>query len=255
MVHFLQTLNDRNKALYYYGWSCFIAVLVCVLLFFITDTQVLGINAWIKPLKFFLSAGIFSWSMAWYMGYLDAPRKVAIYSWMVIIVLGFETIYIAIQAGLGELSHFNDTDQFHLLIFGLMGLAITVMTLWTGYIGWLFFRQKFPELPLAYVWGIRIGILLFVIFALQGGVMGQNMAHTVGAPDGGAGLPLVNWSTAYGDLRIAHFLGMHALQLIPILSYYLIKNAKVTIAFGLAYFLLTTLILFQALNGIPLIRL
>jgi hypothetical protein len=47
---------------------------------------------------------------------------------------------------------------------------------------------------------------------------------------------------------------MHALQILPLIGYYLTNNAKITISMGVLYFLLTTTILIQALNGKPLIK-
>jgi hypothetical protein len=79
--------------------------------------------------------------------------------------------------------------------------------------------------------------------------MGSRLTHTIGGQDGEAGIPLLNWSTKYGDPRIAHFIGMHALQVIPIVSFYLLKNTKATVILALLYFALAVFTLVQALQG------
>ncbi len=254
MKDFLAELINRNKLLFWFGSLNLIGALICLILMQTDSTQVLGINAWIKPFKFFLSTLIFTWSIAWYMGYLQHAKAVSIYSWMAIVVFAFENACVVFQASQGQLSHFNISSSFNALLFSLMGLAITIFTLWTGYIGFLFFINNFPELPTAYVWGIRLGILFFVIFAFEGGVMAAQLAHTVGSPDGGSGLPLTNWSSQYGDLRIAHFIGMHALQILPLLSFYLIKNAKIVVLIAIGYFLFTSYLFMQAMSGMPFIK-
>lgn len=253
MFSFFKILKTRNAVLYYFGCACLLASLVCMMLMLVTATQVLGINAWIKPFKFFLSSAIFAFTMAWIMVYLEEEKKVALYSWVVIVVLAFETIYITYKAAIGQLSHFNISSAFNGMMFSLMGIAITIMTLWTAYIGYYFFIKTLPGLPRAYVWGIRLGILFFVLFAFEGGLMAARLSHTVGAADGGAGIPVINWSTKYGDLRVAHFLGMHSLQVIPLFSWYIAKNAKTTFILAAIYFILTSLLFVQALSGKPFI--
>lgn len=84
--------------------------------------------------------------------------------------------------------------------------------------------------------------------------MGARLSHTIGGPDGGKGLPLVNWSTKYGDPRIAHFIGMHALQVLPILAFYVLKNTKMVVLVSLLYAFLAVFTLIQALQGKPLIK-
>jgi hypothetical protein len=61
---------------------------------------------------------------------------------------------------------------------------------------------------------VVIGLVLtFVLGTAAGMAMGANGSHAVGAE--GAGLPLLGWNRLGGDLRIAHFLGIHAEQIIP----------------------------------------
>jgi len=254
MKDFIETLKYRNEQLFVFGLICLAAAIAFLFLTRITNTQVMGINAWYKPFKFAFSTFIFAWTMGWLCEYLNQPVNVNIYSWVVIIFLGFEIVYIAWKAGQGQLSHFNESDVFHRTMFSLMAFAATLVTLWTAYIGLLFFSDKVTTLPDYYLWGIRMGILLFVIFSLEGFIMGVKMAHSVGGPDGSPGLPVVNWSRKFGDLRISHFLGMHALQVIPLLAYFIIKNTKAILAFSSIYFLLTLFLFVMALQGRPLIR-
>ena len=54
-MKFLSELKRRNRILYIFGWLCWLGAFVCIVLSGRDDTQILNINAWIKPLKFFLS--------------------------------------------------------------------------------------------------------------------------------------------------------------------------------------------------------
>ncbi|WP_080054452.1 hypothetical protein [Spirosoma aerolatum] len=253
MSYFLEILKKRNNLLYSFGWLCLIGTFICAILALTTHVQVLGINAFIKPMKFFVSITLFCWTMAWYTGYLPPTRNVAIYSWVVVVAMTIELIIITAQATLGKLSHFNVSSPVDGMLFSLMGIAITVLTGWTAYIGYLFFRIHNNPLAASYLWAIRLGILLFVVFAFEGFIMATRLSHTVGGPDGGAGWPITNWSTQFGDLRIAHFFGMHALQLIPLFGYYIARRPAQVFLFTVLYIGAVTFLLLEALGGRPVL--
>jgi hypothetical protein len=248
---FLTELKKRNEPLYWFGWYNLILGLVCIILMPIDSQQVLGINRWIKPMKFFLSVWIMIWSMGWLLFYLANKRKVTIISWLFISTMFIENFLITMQSVRGVASHFNVTDAFNGMVFSVMGIAIIVFTCAAIYAAWLFFKQKNFTISPAYLWGIRLGILFFIIFSLEAGFMLSRLSHTVGGPDGGPGLPLLNWSTEHGDLRIAHFLGIHSLQILPLAGYYLFRKKTTLILFSVVYFLLLIMVLVMALNGLP----
>ena len=253
MNSFFSELKRRNYILFWFGWMNLAAAAICVVMYFLDDTIILGINAWLKPLKFYISITVFSWTMGWYLEYLQRPGKRVSYSIMVVVVMTFEMFVITWQASQGRLSHFNLETPVYAILFSLMGIAITILGVWTGYITYLFFRKKQYQAPIHYIWAIRAGLIIFIIYSFEGGLMAQQLSHSVGGADGSEGIPLVNWSRKYGDLRVAHFFGMHGLQIIPLLAYYVLKNIRQVMGVSIAYFVLVTLLFIQALYRIPLI--
>lgn len=253
MKYFFTELLTRNAVLYYFGWVCVAGTVLTALLWMTTSVQINNINAWIKPFKFFLSSAIIMWTLAWYIGYLAPSKGIDGFVWVTVVVFVFEVGYISLKASQGQLSHFNISTSLNAVLFSLMGIAISIFTLYTAYIGWLFFTTDFPQLPIQYVWAIRLGIVLFVIFAFEGGLMGAKLSHTIGAADGTPGLPLLNWSVTHGDLRVAHFIGMHALQMLPLLAFYVVRSTNGVIAVAIVYGMLAFFVLWQAIRGIPLL--
>lgn len=253
MIDFIQNLKARNETLFYYGLLCLAFSILFLILTKVSSTQVFQVNAWYKPFKFAFSTFLFSWAMAWYCYYLP-NFNITLFNWTVIILLGFEIIYIALQANKGELSHFNLSTPTYAALYSMMAIAATLVTLYTAYVGILFFTNNFPELPEYYVWAIRLAIFIFVIFSFEGFAMGSRLNHSVGALNDNSNWFIVGWSKTVGDLRVSHFIGMHALQVLPILSYYVLKNTKLTVGVSVIYGLLALLTLIQALQGRPLIK-
>jgi hypothetical protein len=130
-----------------------------------------------------------------------------------------EIALIIMQAARGTTSHFNQSTQFDLTVFNIMGIMITVSTIAMMLFLWIL-RRDTPTTRAGYLWGMRLGVGLFVVASWLGFVMVANSGHAVRDPPG-AGLPFVNWSVEMGDLRTAHFFGMHAMQALPLLGFVL----------------------------------
>ncbi|MCI4668976.1 MAG: hypothetical protein MRZ79_12655 [Bacteroidia bacterium] len=253
-MEWILSLKEKNELLFWFGLFNMALTLIFLILSRVYPIQLVGTNAWFKPIKFSSSITILSWTMAYFTGYLNPGRDIEIYNWVMIITLGFEIIYIGIQAGRGMLSHFNLSSPVYAALYSLMAIAASLATLGTAYIGLKFFTEPFPDLADYYLWAIRLGIILFVIFSFEGFVMGSRLSHTIGGPDGGSGLPFLNWSRKFGDPRVAHFIGMHALQILPLLSFYFLKNVRLTFAVGLLYLAIAVWVLLQAFQGKPFLK-
>jgi hypothetical protein len=217
-------LRHRDPLLFWTG-AAMLLTLVVVTLISISDTRlILGINPWIKPMKFLTSIAIFLWTVAWFMPETRSSKR-HIVSWTIAVAMAIEIICIITQSARGTTSHFNNRSPFDAMIFATMGVTILVNTGAMVLFLWML-RRDTPPSRAGYIWGVRLGVAIFLLASFEGGLIVANNAHTVGAADGGPGLPFVNWSTRNGDLRIAHFFGMHALQALPLLGFLLDRLAR-----------------------------
>ena len=175
-----------------------------------------------------------------------------------------EMAYIIFQAALGEASHFNNTTPFHRIMFSMMAfgaISLVVVLVWYAVIIAREVRWQLLSQPvvLAVVLGLVLTCMLGGGFGLY---LGGSGSHFVGSSVSDAnGLWLVNWSKEVGDLRVAHFFGMHAMQVIPLFALMLpdrISNRAQILSiliFAICYSGLTISTFLQALSGQPFIGL
>ncbi|MDN4615164.1 hypothetical protein P5G50_11970 [Leifsonia sp. F6_8S_P_1B] len=191
--------------------------------------EVTGLDAWTKPLKFSLSILLYSVTWAWLIAQLPRWRRIAHATGTVIAVaLIVEQAVIVGAAAAGTTSHFNVSTPLATALWAVMAVSITVLYVCTFVTTFTVFFLRLPtrSATLAVRAGGVIALVGMGLAYLMTGPTAQQLAdfrgiagaHTVGLADGGPGLPLLGWSTVGGDLRIPHFVGMHALQLLPLLA-------------------------------------
>lgn len=159
-----------------------------------------------------------------------------------------EIILITYQAAQGKLSHFNISSVYDAVIFQMMGIAIFMNSL---VVFWFFLLLlKVKNLPKGYLLAVRAGLIIFLIAGFEGFLMAGRLGHTVGAADGQEGVFLLGWAKAYGDLRVFHFLGLHALQVLPLLAWFFWKDSvKISATVSLIYFVFSCGSFWVAIQG------
>lgn len=203
-----------------------------------------GAPAWLKPAKFGVSITLYSLTLVWILGFVQGRRRwVSVLGWVVVVTFALEWVAIITQVARGTTSHFNVATPLDAAFWGLMAVAILVLWGANFAIAGLLLFQRF-ENP-AFAWSLRLGLILTIIGMGLGYLMtsptAQQLAnwetgaavtvvgaHTVGVANGGPGLPVVGWSTQGGDLRIPHFVGMHALQVVPFLGWWISRRKRLT---------------------------
>ncbi|MFE7559594.1 hypothetical protein [Kitasatospora sp. NPDC057500] len=204
--------------------------------------DITGQPAWAKPARFSFSFGLYALTLLWLLTFVRGhARLVRLISWATAAGVVLEVAWVFRAAAAGTTSHFNlTTPTASTLTFAALAVIslVTAMALLTAA---LLLRQHVE--PPALAWALRLGLLLSLVGMAVAALMvtptpaqkaaadlGAGMpvvgAHTVGPPDGGPGMAVTNFSTAGGDVRVAHFVGVHALQALALLGLLLTRGPR-----------------------------
>lgn len=268
----IATLWRSDAALTSFGFLMLVVLAAAAVGLWVDPRTITGAPAWLKPAKFAISTAIYSFTLAWIFSYLRGwPRMRRVVGRATVFVFALEVGLIALQAWRGTTSHFNVSTPLDGVLFGVMGLAIVAQTVLSIAVAVALWQQPFTDRALG--WALRLGVAITIAGASTGGLMtrptaaqleatraGARMtvvgAHTVGAPDGGRGLPVTGWSVEHGDVRVPHFVGLHAMQLLPLFALLIGRSrwhdaaqARLVVVAAGAYASLFAILLWQALRG------
>jgi hypothetical protein len=253
-------LYRQQPALIIFGAMITAMMLPAFFAFLIETRTFNGINVWIKPLKFMSSAAIFLFTLALFMPFLDKAdrerKSVRFMVWTVSIILLLEILYITYRASLAEASHFNRTTTRDIVYYALMGVGILTATVMSGWFGWLMLRAKDKIANTDLRFAIAMGLIFgCVLGSITGQYMSSQNNHWVGgiATDAGGSF-FFGWSRTGGDLRAAHFLGLHAMQGIPLAGWLATRYAPtrtrgIVIVTTVLWTAVTLAVLVQAMMG------
>jgi hypothetical protein len=234
-----------------------------------------GAPAWLKPTKFAISVGIYSFTFVWLLSFVKGRKRLVNFVAGATAV-GFlvEMVIIVMQVVRGTTSHFNYSSAFDATLFSVAGSVIVLIWVMGLIAAGLLLFQRLPDA--AFAWSLRLGIVIalvgmavaFLMTSPSAGQLaaleaGQEVttigAHSVGVADGGPGLPMVGWSTTGGDLRIPHFFGLHGMQVLPLIGWALTRRrfiglrsghrTALVLISGVSYLGLVGLLTWQALRG------
>ena len=209
-------LSLASKILVIYGGLMLLALGLTYLGSLADERTIRDVGVWVKPMKFMAASVLFAWTTVWLVSIANSSvGRGQAYPWiaaLIIVTSLFEVLYITYQGSRGEASHYNDSDMFHMILFGVMAIAAIGLTASQALLAWEIWKEQSATALSAVTLSVVLGLVLtFVLSTISGFLLGGHQ------PPAGVGLPFVGWHL-YRDIRPSHFLGVHAQQLIPLLG-------------------------------------
>ena len=257
----LGALGRPEPALLRTGWVMGCVLALSLFAIAMDDRQLVGLSVWVKPAKFAASVMVWCWTMAWCFAALpaDAVRQHAarIIIWGTIICGTYEVGWISLRSAFALPSHFA-TDIVGNIGYGVMGLGAVALCALAAWLGVLVLRSGKPELPSAMRQAIGLGLVMSgVTGAITGATISVLASPYIGGTGAAGSWPPFFWAAKGGDLRIAHFIGIHAMQGLPLLALMLaaiprLKAAPLVQLGAVLWLAFTGFAFAQALRGIAL---
>ncbi len=226
MLQPLRWLLDRarqgDRGLVAYGALLLVLASAFSVGWLVDERTLRGANVWIKPFKFAIAIALLAFTTALFASVVerapDALRALRRIRAALIAAGTFELAYIALQASLGEASHFNVADPVHGVMYALMGIGAIILTATQPALAWQIHRRASATTPPALRSAIVLGLVLTFVLGAGAGIP----LSALPAVSNAGGLPILGWSLQGGDLRPAHFVGIHAGQVIPAFGAWLV---------------------------------
>jgi hypothetical protein len=249
------------------GVAAALVALALVPLWLFDPRTVGGVSTWEKPLKFFISSVIFALTYSWLSSFVTKnQRAVKIAGWAILIAFLVELSLITGVAAFAQTSHFNVSSPLAITIWALMAVFISTVLVATVILSLLIIRDRSQPAEVRLGLGLgsintSIGMALAFLMTSPTATQLANFqgiagSLSVGAADGGPGLPFLGWSTVAGDLRVGHFFGLHAIQVAIVLvaialSFPNAARIPALVVGNLTYLGFVGLTTFQALRAEP----
>jgi len=232
----LGAMRGWHRPLLAYATLMFPLALASAVGLFADDRLLMGEPVWLKPMKFGFALGAYALTLAWLLGKLRKGRRLGWWVGTVFAVAGFfDAGVVALAASRGTFSHFNqNSDLVARTVRAVFSAGVAPLLLTTLIIAILVLIQRVGDR--AQSMALRAGLALAaasMIVALWltniAGVTPRTLTdangrpvlmtggHGIGDPDG-TGVPLTHWSATGGDLRVPHFFGLHAIQVLLLIT-------------------------------------
>ena len=168
-----------------------------------------GVGVWAKPLKFMAALALFAATTAVLMPAAGASAPLTGIAALVIAASAFEVAYITFQASRGEPSHYNTRDTVHATLTVLMAGGAIGLSASQAWLAWAIAGTNPAWWSSVTILGAVTGLAATALLGtISGFLLGGHRAPA------GPGWHVVGWHRR-GDLRPAHFMGVHAQQCIP----------------------------------------